>query len=354
MKKILLGTTAIVALAAISTEAFAADKIALGLGGFAKQYVGYSNHDNTPKSMRIGQRQNNEIYVNGSTTLDNGMTVAVRTEFEAASEDTGNNTDRVYMTIGSDAMGTVRLGGAAHMIDDYAGRAPMVGPNDWGDIGNWVSMNGTAEVGQAAGDIADFGDNTIKMGYHTPTFSGVTAYASYSVEDGTAASQGSALNRGTTNDSASMGVAYEGEMGGASVSADLGYYTLNGSFDTTSVGVNVGMAGFTVGGRYANIDGEAAATAAVNDVSGDQWEIGVGYETGPYSMAAAYMNSDAKATTAAGKDEWTAWQVGAGYDLGAGVGLVAQYVHSEFDNEGAVALGKSSASSIIGGIEVGF
>lgn len=352
MKKILLGTSAIVALGAISTEAFAADKISLGLGGFHRQYVTLENSDATPKPLKIGQRQNNEIYVNGSTTLDNGINVGVRTEFEAASENTGNNTDRVFITVGSDAMGTVRLGGAAHMIDDYAVRAPMVGPADWGDAGDWMSWNGTADANSTAGDIADFGDNTIKMGYHTPSFSGVTAYASYSVDDGNAVNNaGGGVSRATTHDSASLGAAFEGEMGGASVAADVGYYTINGGFDATSVGVNIGMSGFTVGGRYQNVDGEVVATS----VDGDQWEIGASYETGPYAIAAAYMNSDAKGVVAtAGKDEWTSWQLGASYDLGAGVGLVAQYMNTKYDNEGAAAAGNSSASAVIAGIEVGF
>lgn len=354
MKKILLGTSAIVALGAMTTEAFAADKIQLGLGGFHRQYVNYSNHDDTPKSMRLGQWANNEIYVNGSTTLDNGIDVSVVTQFEASGENSGNNNDTAYMALGSDAMGSLRLGVAPHMMDDYAVRAPMVGPADWGDIGNFVSYNGTANNNNNAGDIADFGDNAIKIGYHTPTFSGVTAYVSYGVAEGTDANNGRALNRGTTNDSGTMGVAFEGEMGGAAVSADVGYGFQNGSFDATRVGVNVGMSGFTVGGGYTDVDGEVAATASTASVDGNIWELGVSYETGPYSLGAAYMNSSADATTAAGSDEWTAWQVGAAYDLGAGVGLVAQYVNDEYDNEGAAAAGKSSASSIIAGIEVGF
>lgn len=370
MKKILLGTSAIVALTALSTEAFAADKIALGLGGFHKQYANYSNHDDTPSdAMRLGQYANSEIYVTGSTTLDNGIDVAVRTEFEANgkdSADTANaagaantvgssrSTDASFLTIGSDAMGTVRLGVAAHMVDDYAVRAPMVGPADWADIADYVAFNGTADANNNAQDLADFGDNTIKMGYHTPTFSGFTGYASYGVAEGANASNGRALPRSGTDDSGTMGVAYEGEFSGASIAADVGYMFINGAADKTRGGLNVGMAGFTVGGSYTSTDSEATATTTAVDVSGDAWELGVGYETGPYSVAAAYMNSDAKGTTAAGSDDWTAWTVGAGYDLGAGVGLVVQYVNSEYDNEGVAANGTSSASSIVAGVEVGF
>jgi outer membrane protein OmpU len=355
MKKILLGTSAIVALTALSTEAFAADKIALGLGGFHKQYANYSNHDDTPSdAMRLGQHANSEIYVTGKTTLDNGIDVAVRTEFEANGEDSGNSTDASFLTIGSDAMGTVRLGVAAHMVDDYAVRAPMVGPADWADIADYVAFNGTADANNSAQDLADFGDNTIKMGYHTPTFSGFTGYASYGVAEGAGANNGRALSRSGTDDSGSMGVAYEGEFSGASIAADVGYMFTNGAADKTRGGLNVGMAGFTVGGSYTSTDSETVATSNTADASGDAWELGVGYETGPYSVAAAYMNSDAKGTTAAGSDDWTAWTVGAGYDLGAGVGLVVQYVNSEYDNEGVAANGTSSASSIVAGVEVGF
>ncbi|MCW8916917.1 MAG: porin, partial [Magnetovibrio sp.] len=89
MKKILLGTTAVIALGTLSTEAFAADKIQLGLGGFMRQYVAISNSDevatttNAARDSGIGQWGNSEVFFSGSTTLDNGLKVAAKVELEA-------------------------------------------------------------------------------------------------------------------------------------------------------------------------------------------------------------------------------------------------------------------------------
>lgn len=365
MKKILLGTTAVVALGAMSAEAYAADPINLGLGGFLRDYVNYSNHDpdaGTADNMQLGQWQNSEVYVTGSTTLDNGIDVAARVEIETNGEDNGNSTDRVFMTLGSDGMGLLRLGVAAHMMDDHAVRAPMVGPNDWGDMGNYTQEGATATNNNNANDLADFGDNSIKIGYQSPTFAGATVYASYGVAEGSGASNGRNLSRATTHDSVSFGLAYSGEFSGASVSADVGQFiqrsatngttgspTLADGKKVTRVGVNVGMSGFTVGGSFSDINDDVGTA---ND--GDVWELGVGYETGPYALAAAYMSSKAKGAATVGNDEWTAWTVGASYDLGAGVGLVAQYHAEEWTQEGNVANGSSNTSALVAGVEIGF
>ncbi|MFC1674012.1 porin [Pseudomonadota bacterium] len=372
MKKILLGTTAVVALGAFTTEAFAADKIALGLGGFLRDYVSYSNHDEAVganKDLKLGQFQNGEVYVTGNTTLDNGIKVAARIEMEASGENQGtNNNDRVFMTLSSDQMGLLRLGVAAHMMDDHAVRAPMVGPADWGDIGDYVQFNGTGNANSSALDIAGFGDNAIKIGYQSPEFAGATIYASYGVAEGSGGVAGRSLARNATHDSATFGVAYSGEMGGASVSADVGQAIFraqtNGAptagssvtdgMKVTRAGVNVGMAGFTIGGGYQTSNGDSAATAAVASLDGNAWELGASYETGPYSVAAAYMRSKVDGLNTAGSDKWTAYQAGFGYDMGAGVGLVAQYVYSKQDDEATAATSNTSASALIAGVEIGF
>ncbi|MCK5446147.1 MAG: porin, partial [Rhodospirillaceae bacterium] len=68
MKKILLGTTAIVALTAITSEALAADPISLSLGGFQKFYVGIANDtDAENEYMDFGMQHDSEVYFKGST-----------------------------------------------------------------------------------------------------------------------------------------------------------------------------------------------------------------------------------------------------------------------------------------------
>ena len=81
MKKILLGTTALAA-TLVSGAAMAESPIELKLGGYFQAYGIYQDNDQTDlRSTYITQR--GRIYVKGSTTLDNGITVGVFTAIKA-------------------------------------------------------------------------------------------------------------------------------------------------------------------------------------------------------------------------------------------------------------------------------
>ncbi|HEY9164446.1 MAG TPA: porin [Magnetovibrio sp.] len=363
MKKILLGTTAVVALATMSTEAFAADKISLGLGGFMRQYVGVTNSDevanagtnNTDRAMNLSQWSNTEVHFKGSTTLDNGLAVSVKIEKEA--DKAGTGTDATELTVSSDAMGALTLGGTPHAGDDFRVGAPNAGNFDWTDTDPWVSVGSTTANAQQAApvarDITDMGDKSIKVKYVSPSFSGVNVFGSYTAAEGSNTHNARNLARNRTNDGSTLGVAYSGEMSGATISAAAIHARTNGTGEVNNFGLNVGMAGFTVGGAYAEFDGD---TAGNTGNYGKAWELGVAYETGPYSVSARYMASDDKGVIAtAGKDKDKKYQVAGTYDMGAGVALTATYFHSKFDTEGAArAAADGTVSGLIAGIEVGF
>lgn len=373
MKKILLGTTAVVALGTMSAEAFAADKISLGLGGFMRQYVAVSNsdevaatHGGITRAIDLAQWSNTEVYFTGSTTLDNGLSVAARVEMEADGENGGNNTDRSYLTVSSDAMGAVSAGSLGHAGDSFRIGAPNAGNFDWGDFDNLANFartgttnTNTAGNARSANDITDMGDNSAKLVYVSPTFADmVTVFASYSAAEGAGSSNGQNLTRGGTapsgNDGSTIGAALSGEFSGASVEAAAIHFN-NGSanLDVNNFGLSVGMAGFTVSGAYSDFNDQQTASSALD---GEAWELGVGYETGPYALTARYMNSSNKGTTATtGDNEDTQWAVDATYDMGAGVKLAASYFDSSFDPEGTTANTNSvDVSGVLAGIEVGF
>lgn len=377
MKKILLGTTAVVALATMTTEAFAADAIQLGLGGFMRHYVGVSNHDEvaatansgTNRAVNLQQFANTEVYFRGATTLDNGLTVAVRVDMEA-DKSTASRTDMSMLTISSDAMGALTVGSTTHAADDFLVRVPQVNGLDWGDTDRFGAVTDAAATASSAFatssmDITDTGGKGGKLKYVTPTFSGFTGYASYSAAE----AEVSTITIGTAgrngaHDASTMGVAFEGELGGAGIAADLTHMRFNGTKNVTHGGLNVSMAGFTVGGGYSDFNDDTttntlAAGVANTTNDGKAWELGVGYETGPYSLAVGYMKADSKGTVAtAGDNEDTKWNVGAAYDLGAGVAVTANYFHSKANPEGTgttIATGKeTTVSGVLAGIEVGF
>lgn len=374
MKKILLASTAIVAMATVSSEAFAAEKIELGLSGFMRHYVGVANHDETAPgaSMSLGQRSNTEIHFTGSTTLDNGLSVAVKVEREG--DRNNGNTDQSFVTVSSDAMGAITLGGAPHAADDFAVGAPMVGPIGFTDGGDWANASTATGAGvNNTYGVAELGGNNLKLKYVSPSFSGVTVGISYDAAGNVNGQKGGAA-RAATDDSSSIAAMYEGEISGASVSADIARFHANGSdtnvgagaFDVTNpalpvwvpgtatagndftndrIGLSVGMAGFTVGGSYNKYN----ATAA--NLDGKAWELGVSYETGPYAVSAAYMNSSADAGAVATTAKDVEWVLGASYDLGASVALVGNYFNSKGTATGATS---NTISGLVAGIEVGF
>lgn len=384
MKKILLGTTAVIALGTMSSEAFAAEKIKLELGGFMRHYVGLTNSDevastssDAARDKDISQFSNTEIYFTGSTTLDNGIKVAARVELEADGQSDNSTTslnnqrniDRSWLTISSDAMGALSVGHHPHFGDDNMVRVPNAGNFDWGDTDSWAgtatsATTSTAGFSPVSVDITDAGGDSAKLKYTSPNFAGVTVGFSYS-----AAEAGNASNArrvaGTAEDGYTYGAAWSGDLGGAAVSADVTRMNFGANNqDVTHAGLNVGMAGFTVGGGYSDFNGTApafaagaTATAANGSSDGSAWELGVSYATGPYSVSAAYMAAkDKGAVATVGDDKDTKWNIAATYDMGAGVALAANYFHSKSDPEGTgtAATTSRTVSGLIAGIEVGF
>lgn len=363
MKKILLATTAIVAMASVSSTASAAEKIALSVGGFMNHYVGVVNHDEVANdSMALGQESDTEVSFKGSTTLDNGLTVAVTVEIEgdrgASSHDadavpassSGSSADKSFLTVSSDTMGAITLGAAPHAADDFAVGAPMAGTLDFGDGAGWANVDaGASGIGNGSA-VRDLGGNELKMKYVSPSFSGVTVGISYDAAANVNGNK-SAAARNATDDASSIAAMYEGEISGTSVSADIARFHNNaalGAESTTDrVGLSVGMAGFNVGGSYNDINNAAA------NADGTAWELGVSYETGPYAVSAAYMSGKLE-TGAATSTKDTEWVLGASYDLGASVSLVGNYFSAKGAQSGAAALASNKISGLVAGIEVGF
>jgi outer membrane protein OmpU len=352
----------------MSTEAFAADKIKLGLGGFMRHYVGVINDDEASegatgnnRAMALGQKSNSEVYFTGATTLDNGLTVKAHVQLEADGANGGtsnsDHTDESYLSVSSDAMGEVYIGQTKHAMFKKATYAPHADTYGWYDLDDWGQMADDTGANQAFSFTAykplDTLDDSSKIGYMSPSFGGVSIVASYGAAEGSNAYDADSIDRNAAHDGATYAVIYSGDLAGTAVKANLGQHRYNGSYNTIQAGLSVAMAGFTVGGSYVKYQDD---TSANND--GNTWDLGVAYETGPYSVSASYMSAKEKGTTAAGDDKDTGWRVSGTYDMGAGVGLTATYFNLKRDVEGsgtAFTTGKSAqVNGVIAGIEVGF
>jgi predicted porin len=113
MKKVLLGSTALVAvgmMAGAGTPARAAEPISLDLGGFYRSYfivrtqsdvdvegptAAQSTTGNDEDIRHVDVQQDGEVFFVGETTLDNGVKVGVNIQLEAQS--TGDQIDEHYV-----------------------------------------------------------------------------------------------------------------------------------------------------------------------------------------------------------------------------------------------------------------
>lgn len=366
MKKILMGTTAIIALASFSSQAIAADPIKLELGGFQKAYAGKISRATVDGKLDVAGTTNTEVYFTGSTTLDNGLTVSTHMQLEmdgsanshkhaittaggattAKSAASGSRgTDQSYLTVSSDAMGAFIVGATTGAADRMSIGAPSLGPvsfggtpDDWDDGFAFKAM-------QTGYDD----DATVKGVYLSPDFGGIQLGMSYTIGQGFGgASNGRNVTHGQSGDAFDAAVAYSGEMSGANVGVSGTYQMLNSSIGggqqtSTGVGVEIGMNGVTVGGSYVSQDDGRDAT---NTNDGSAYDLGVAYETGAVSVAATYSHGSITGTA---KDSM--WALGAGYDLGAGVALVAEYYSAKSTDSASATL---KTSGVIAGIEIGF
>ena len=83
MKKVLLGSTALVA-AGMIASAPASAKMKLSVGGYMEQWVGYVSQDDvgTADYSGVDVKSDSEVHFKGMTKLDNGMSVGVNMQLE--------------------------------------------------------------------------------------------------------------------------------------------------------------------------------------------------------------------------------------------------------------------------------
>jgi predicted porin len=355
MKKLLVASTALVAVAAVSS-ANAADPIKISVGGYMNQVLGYVDQDEDGQQdfAEVLLHSETELYFRGSTKLDNGLTVGVNIDRYSDRGDSGG--DDVFLSISGDSLGTIKLGQTKPAGYGLSHAAPNValGNND-GDVEDYIKD--TVVTSNQTHTASESNDGN-KIVYLTPNFGGVQAGFSYGLDRNSAgldsvvdvggnggcsySPNGTATNKETCslNDTAAdFGIAYNGDFDGVSVGADVTYQrNFNGGTTGTGVadrkstraGLSVGVAGFTVGGSYRVTKNEKY----VEDQDSTGWDAGVSYATGPYAVSFSYMSleEDDDGTAAAQEDTAKQWVLGASYDLGAGVTAIGSVFAAEYDD----------------------
>jgi len=366
MKKVLLATTALIAFGAVSANA--ADPVKLAIGGFMIEDVGYATNKSGLQKTNVDVQSDVNVNFVGSSKLDNGITVGVEVDtFGSQRKDSRNvnangangNSDvkRSFLTA-SGGFGALIVGEREDALYIVHNAAP-----DVGDVGlqdgrwfQWVAAP-TSHRMYTATNTSRYDDRTNKISYVTPSFYGLAAAASYvpsaslsgSGHTSVPSNQAQAvfLNSGTVNgsdfsgDVYGAGVAFTNTFGGVSIKADAGAAQANvANLTLVQGGLQVGYAGFTVGGSILNrhVPNKATAfsaqygTVVSNAITktaayaGQSWDAGVSYTTGPYAVSLGYFSDRSKDDglgtilgNGGGADSTSVWTLSGAYTMGPGV-----------------------------------
>lgn len=343
MRKVLLSTTALVAAGLLVTSvAYADDEemmegpVTVGVGGYTTGAIGFAS-DSDDSTRGHGISYVYEIGVSGSTTLDNGITVAVSGQL-GRSSGADNSTcatvdamrdpapcvdrtdfDEIHTTL-SGSFGSLRLGRTESAAFNATVAAPGAG------IGGMLGVNyyWFSTAGGGVNTYSGLGvEDALKVVYTTPNFNGLSIGLSYAPEDNDSSFAGRAVGpadpmTGHTGlgGHTAVGLTYSTDfMGGGSVSLGAGYETINneaGGDDPSAMkfGINVGVDQLSFGGSMFDVDGGASS-----------YDVGASWSEGATALGLQYANSDANnASMAAGHLTYT---LGPGILVGAQIAAIS-------------------------------
>ncbi len=373
MKNYLSTTTALAAAgtvvlaSSVAMAQSAPEKIKLGLAGSFKSTIGYAEQEGAFEDAvnahygTINMENDSEVHFKGSTSLDNGMRVdvIVQLETDQASANTGSVIDETYLKL-TGGFGDLRLGSTHAATNKLANTVPQSGMKDIdGDDYQDYVVNPTGT------DMQDDNIGTsdhMKIVYFTPKFNGFQAGATYTPS--TSNSDSPPITGGASSGTSAdqywfdFGLAYSNTFGDVSLDADVSTWRKGGSVDQEGYrfGAVVGMAGFTVGGTYADVENEIdgiTSTTAVSDY--EVYGAGVTYASGPWEVGVSYYHSKTPLqASVAGADEATHIKVAGTYDIGPGVQVGADIVSAEYEDETTAAGSNNEGWAVIAGIKVSF
>ena len=330
MKKVLLSTTAIVAAGLLVTsvayaaeeEMMMAEPVSVGVGGYTTGAMGFaSDGDDGTRSHSIDYVF--EIGVSGSTTLDNGITVAVSGQI-GRSAGADEAVDEIHTTL-SGSFGALRLGRTESAAFNSTVAAPGAG------IGGMLGVNYPwfSTAANAVNTYSGLGEeDAMKVVYTTPNFNGLTLGASYAPND-TAENFNSRSTAGLGEHTA-VGATYSLDfMDGGSVTLGAGYEMASGSGDPSAMraGINVALDQISFGGSmYDDSDTPSEGMA---------FDVGASWTEGPMEIGLQYaadenFNIDFS-TDGSGDGENTKTALHLTYTLGPGVLIGGQIAAGTFE-----------------------
>jgi hypothetical protein len=354
MKKSLLATTAIAAVAAVGVaSSAAAEGFETKVSGYMEQWFGYS--DNSASAVANAdtfvQNSDAEFYVSGKQTLDNGLTFGFQIEVEGEVAGIDEQYGYVEGSFGKIIMGAENV--AAYLLHKSI-KSGGLGLEE-GDGAN-VMIAGAAggDMSRTNTHLAASDDNNT-VTYLSPNVNGFQFGASFvptnttdvMVPAGTTAAKRIRTNDGTRDDAWSLGANYSGSFSEMSVAASVGYSdggsddAAAGQLQTFTTGVQVGFGGFTI---------SAAMGTENDDAAGQEIKTlgtSIHYAAGPMAVSVAFMNSEDDQND----DKQSQYELGASYKLGAGVTALGSIYAAERKTSGSTS---ADGVGVVGGLALSF
>ena len=390
-KKLLLGTTALIAAGVVSggVAQAAEEPITAGVGGYFRTAMAFINQDDatgqladTAQSHTIGNDL--EINVSGSTTLDNGITAGFSANIEGnpASPPTGSAALDERFVFFRGSFGQIRVGQNESARQEMTNFAPSgnynFGVNSpfflFGNPGNAAGIYNVRTYDDGLGN-----EDNLKLIYFSPTFNGFRIGASYSPGDGNNGQYGgnagdavggfqnnASLAAEFSNDFGDFGlrlmVGWEGYVlencnvtdtivlnSAGEIATDVGeenesadnvtkmFYvqTCNNNPDSLQFGGTISFGEWSIGGGWLRSE-QVTFNAAGAGRERTDWDIGVAWWSGPFGIGLMYGNTELDMVADNMTDEFNIYELNATYVLGPGIDVGATIRRGDYDDATAV------------------
>jgi predicted porin len=361
MKKVLLATSALLGVVALSGAALAqpAGKTVVNqgpttitLGGTSEFQAGFVDQDRDAGTRGYGFRNDNEIKLNIDNNSDNGLnygaTVVLETDITDDADNEGTNASRTFIYLGSaqnaaTQWGRFELGGNVNANAALKVDASTFARATGGVDGDYYFFTNTpvavldtpdSPLNSCLGGGCGATENATKLTYYTPVFSGFQLGLSYTPDSNDRGQVASRLenNVGGVENVFSGGVKYEGAFQQVGVKASLTGETGEnevGGDDTNAYafGLNLSYMNFTFGGSWGEWN-----DAFTNGNDAEYWTLGAGYTYGAFGVSATYLDSELDLSNT----DFSNLSLGADYALAPGLTPYVEVSFFESDAPGAV------------------
>jgi outer membrane protein OmpU len=315
MKKSLLATTALAALGAVAVASPASAKFEVSVNGFMEQWFGYSDNAKSANddSDIFEQHADNEVHINFSQTLDNGIKIGGHIEFEA--ENAGDIDEEYLYVDGSFGRFIMGTENSADYLMHYGIKSNGIGIDE-GDATLWIA-GATGDLNRT--NMAGINNDSNGMSYFSPRINGFQVGASYipgvgDQNDRTPDTAGQEAD-GNLDNAFAVGANYMTSVDALSVKVSVGYIdaggdsAANGDQTGLNAGLQLGFGGFTASFAY----GEEENDVVNEDIN--NFGVSLAYNAGPAGVSVAYIRGEDSDNDL----QQDSVELGASYKVGPGV-----------------------------------